>query len=500
MKAAVVAIGRRENQYAREFVEHHLALGFSTIIICDNNRGEEEHFEEVLGPYVESGQVIIMDYRDRDAVQVKAYSEIYLQFGPQFDWLAFFDFDEHLHLAEGVTLEQLLTRDTDAILVNWKCYGDNGLVKKDPRPLEDRFTRPLPQDLCVQYRWPENRHIKSIVRGKKNLQGLLFTRNPHIPNVPRLESPSGRQLPSSPFQDYEERVAVLHHYITKTAEEWAEKWRKGTGARPLSGFHTAYGSRFFKYNKRTPEKEAMLKDTQKTVAIVHYNTPELLEAAIKSLRKHGGEDYQVVVFDNSDRRPFTKRMKGVKRINNTKGQIINWNKFLAEYPDKETKHGEINDWGSAKHARTVQELWKIIPQGFLLMDSDVLIQKNIDFMFDERECTVGHVQHPQPYNPFGTPRLLPMLLWINVPMCEAGGAKFFDPNRSWHLQKGLNNPANWYDTGASFLEDIKTLKPQCHGKRIDIRPLIVHFGKGSWLRNDVQVQKAWLKTYRHLWE
>ena len=29
---------------------------------------------------------------------------------------------------------------------------------------------------------------------------------------------------------------------------------------------------------------------QKTVAIVHFNTPELTEALVKSIRKHGGED------------------------------------------------------------------------------------------------------------------------------------------------------------------------------------------------------------------
>ena len=41
----------------------------------------------------------------------------------------------------------------------------------------------------------------------------------------------------------------------------------------------------------------MRKDRE--VAIIHYNTPELTEAAILSLRKHGGEDYHVTVFDNS---------------------------------------------------------------------------------------------------------------------------------------------------------------------------------------------------------
>ena len=51
---------------------------------------------------------------------------------------------------------------------------------------------------------------------------------------------------------------------------------------------------------------------QKTIAIIHFNTPELTEALIKSIRKHGGEEYKVVIFDNSDERPFTKKMKGVK--------------------------------------------------------------------------------------------------------------------------------------------------------------------------------------------
>ena len=61
---------------------------------------------------------------------------------------------------------------------------------------------------------------------------------------------------------------------------------------------------------------------QKTEAIIHFNTPELTEALIKSIRKHGGEEYLVVIFDNSNERPFTKKMKGVKVINNRKGQIF----------------------------------------------------------------------------------------------------------------------------------------------------------------------------------
>ena len=40
-KIALVAIGRRENLYAVEFVEHYQKLGFDNIYILDNNHEED---------------------------------------------------------------------------------------------------------------------------------------------------------------------------------------------------------------------------------------------------------------------------------------------------------------------------------------------------------------------------------------------------------------------------------------------------------------------------
>ena len=58
MKVALCAIGRMENQYAREFVEHHLNIGFDHIIIADNNHYGEERFEAVLGDMI--GETVIL--------------------------------------------------------------------------------------------------------------------------------------------------------------------------------------------------------------------------------------------------------------------------------------------------------------------------------------------------------------------------------------------------------------------------------------------------------
>ena len=106
MKTALVAIGRRENQYAREWVEHYLKLGFDHIFICDNNRYLEEHFEDVLADYLRQGVVTILDYRKQAGCQKQAYNDVYAQYGDDYDWLAFFDFDEFLTFSRKYTLLQ----------------------------------------------------------------------------------------------------------------------------------------------------------------------------------------------------------------------------------------------------------------------------------------------------------------------------------------------------------------------------------------------------------
>ena len=115
---------------------------------------------------------------------------------------------------------------------------------------------------------------------------------------------------------------------------------------------------------------------KKQVAIVHFNTPELTEALVKSIRKHGGEEYLVYILDNSNERPFTKKMKGVKVFNNRKGQIIDFEKELVKYHERDEKIGCAKGcyFGSDVHMMSVQKLWELVPEGFMLMDSDILIK------------------------------------------------------------------------------------------------------------------------------
>ena len=253
---------------------------------------------------------------------------------------------------------------------------------------------------------------------------------------------------------------------------------------------------------------------QKTIAIIHYNTPELTECCILSIRKQGC-DWPILVFDNSqgvtfpagegmekrtiEAHPFKKRMKRVKVIDNTKGLVIVFESTLAAFPNKTREHGEVNGWGSDRHMMTIDKMFDLLPDGFVLVESDVLMKQNPAQMWREEYSFTAYVQRQQPGNKFGIGRILPMLCYLNVPKFKAEGVRYFDPDRSWMLHPDLNDRRNWYDTGASLLEDVLTHRPRLKGLHVDIRPMVEHLGGGSYRKTTIVEQAAWLKKNEHLW-
>ena len=264
LNVALVAIGRRENLYAREFVEHYKNLGFANVIIMDNNHEGEEHFEDVLQDYIDQGFVIIEDFRDQVKPQMRGYTQMYRKYGEKYDWIAFYDFDEFLILQKHNDISEYLSlfpSDCQAILINWLCMTDNNLVKYDTRPLMERFTEAMPLDRCVQYNFPDNCHVKSIIRGGLDVS---FGGNPHTTDTPLIAyNASGVRCENRPWQLMDYRIALLKHFTTKTIEEWmTRKMKVGTPDRDPSQFLPFYKDRFFKINEMTEDKMNYLKSIQ----------------------------------------------------------------------------------------------------------------------------------------------------------------------------------------------------------------------------------------------
>lgn len=137
-------------------------------------------------------------------------------------------------------------------------YDDNGLIKYDDRPLNERFTHPIDYGKHINYSQPENNHVKSILRGGL---GDITWGNPHSPykNLNCCNN-VGEKVNDSFCCQHNYELAYLKHFRYKTIEEFLNnKIKRGTADRTYSKFLSTYDiDGFFKFNERTKEKEEFI--------------------------------------------------------------------------------------------------------------------------------------------------------------------------------------------------------------------------------------------------
>lgn len=225
---AVVAIARNEERYVEEWIKHYLGLGVERIFIFDNNDPGNNSMRETARKF--GDRVVVLDLRGRQALvdigyQVGAYRRAYEMIHDQYDWIGFFDIDEFLHM-DQYPLDDFLDRgrfrDTSVIHFNWKYYGDNGLVFYDDRPVQERFAIPAADDVRYAQSFPENNHVKSLVRARGNTYKGFHEHTVFGDFVCRR--PNGNVVNgNSPFMPYNFETAYVKHYGTKTIEEYIQR-------------------------------------------------------------------------------------------------------------------------------------------------------------------------------------------------------------------------------------------------------------------------------------
>lgn len=233
----------------------------------------------------------------------------------------------------------------------------------------------------------------------------------------------------------------------------------------------------------------------KNIVIVHYNTPYLTECLVRSINLFV-EDANIYIFDNSDKQYFTAKFDNVTIIDNTKGKYIDFDKWLLKYPNRNKSNGRVNKWGSAKHCYSVEKCMEIIKENFILLDSDVLLKRDISDLYKDDLIYVGDVI-TQPNSTIK--RVLPFICFINVEKCIENNIHYFDENHMHGLcytQK--NKYADRYDTGSAFYLQTQKLKHE----EINCNDYIMHYGHGSWTKNGVKKEYTideWTNINRKFW-
>ena len=231
---------------------------------------------------------------------------------------------------------------------------------------------------------------------------------------------------------------------------------------------------------------------KKNILIIHYNTPYLTECLVRSINLFV-KDAIIYIFDNSNEKPFTAKFDNLTVFDNTKGQIINFDKWLENYPNRKMSGGRLNKWGSAKHCYSVEKCMELIDDGFILLDSGVLLKRDISNLIDDKTIFTGEVV-TQPNS--SVKRVLPFICYINVKMCKEKGVHYLDDNYMHGLWK--NGVADRYDTGGGFYMGAKDYP----SRPISYSEYVVHFGHGSWNKIGKKPQytvEEWLKIFRRYW-
>ena len=221
-----------------------------------------------------------------------------------------------------------------------------------------------------------------------------------------------------------------------------------------------------------------------TIAICNFNTTELTNNCIRSIHSRCKSfQSQFIIFDNSDKIPFQfddRINANVSIIDNTKGKIINFDKIMQMSPYKLMSFN-ANNFGSLKHACSIQFLLNICQTDYMMLfDSDTVLLNDIDFIDSKYASIADFEEHGKIgrngklYTSFT--RMLPFIQFFNIKLLKNANIKYFDYTRIHGIL--APNYGNYYDTGASFYEDLT--KNNLPIKRINHTNYIVHLDHGSW--------------------
>ena len=279
-RIGLITLIKDEAPYLKEWIAHNVSIGFTDFFIFDNNDEGDTSQALVIKECKELYPNIkfnMFDIRGRDKLekagfQAGIYNNLSQNLVKQralIRWIAYIDVDEFIRIEKPYNnLQDMLWSDifrgADQIHLNWRCFGDNGHITYEDKPVQERFT--IPCDKNVVYndglKWIENQYVKNIVRlnsKQKNYQAHTAYIKEQICKNALGEEINGN---STITDKIVHEVAWIDHYNCKSLEEYINKKCKYQ-------FNIANTDQidsiqrlkwYFNMNEKTDEKLKFIKD------------------------------------------------------------------------------------------------------------------------------------------------------------------------------------------------------------------------------------------------
>jgi hypothetical protein len=248
-------MGKRENLYAKEFIDYYIKLGFDSIFIYDDNNLNSEKISDVID-YSYKKYVTIYETKNKNIFnQSDAFTDCYIKNKQNFNWFLMVDMDEFLYIKNDKLknyLRKKVFNKCDFIKFHWVIPTDNNHLYYENKPLFERFKGPYKNTIF----------IKSIIRG--NISRLKYwvhsplislERNTSCNNVGKIINTNNINIES--INKIDTKKAFIIHFEYKSTEEFIKKIKRGYSnwfGKSMSTFLSWKINGYLKNNKITKQK------------------------------------------------------------------------------------------------------------------------------------------------------------------------------------------------------------------------------------------------------
>lgn len=230
--AAICAIQKGALRYIDEWIDYNVAIGFEKIYIYDNSDDFELQRWHNSTTSIVQQRVEIKHFpglvRQNEAYSLCAKR---IQTEKIHAWIAFFDLDEFLVIRNTAKYPRImdllddLPRHIGGLAVNWVMFSLNNQTTYESKPVTLRFQKRIHN--------ATDSRVKTIARAE-HIKDIV---NPHYVrykwfSFAKSEDTSGNIVkgPWNPLLTND--VVVLHHYRTKSLEEYKERCHRGRADLP----------------------------------------------------------------------------------------------------------------------------------------------------------------------------------------------------------------------------------------------------------------------------
>lgn len=251
-----VSMMKDEAPFLLEWFAHHLAVGFTDILVYTNDctDGTVEMLQrlEELGLGYHRANVIPEGVKPQPSALNHAQNEPLVQ---DADWVMVFDADEFLAInhpsgtLDGM-LDDAVARDANGIIVTWRIFGSNGVVDWSRAPVTEQYTRAAPPD------WNKGWGVKTLFKFDPEYWKLGIHRpsikNKHLedgfPDTVRWLNGSGKPMEEY-FRFHGWRSitrtigydwAQMNHYAVKSVDSYALRKFRGNVNNKADKYNAGY--------------------------------------------------------------------------------------------------------------------------------------------------------------------------------------------------------------------------------------------------------------------